>query len=170
MYFWNAILGTHLPLTCVMSGRQNFISKDISVGDYSFIGHGCTIYPKVKLGRFVLIAPEVKIVGADHEFSIPGTPIILSGRELLQETVIGDDVWIGTGVFVKAGINIGNGAIVAAHSVVTKSVSPYSIVAGNPARLVRMRFTDDQILEHEAMLNTQTNFRIDPNSFVGRLI
>ena len=58
--------------------------------------------------------------------------------------VIGHDVWIGRGATILSGVTIGDGAVVAAHSVVTKSVGPYSIVAGNPARLVRQRFSEDQ--------------------------
>lgn len=57
-------------------------------------------------------------------------------------TTIGSDVWLGNGVFVQDGVTIGHGAIVGARSVVTHDVPPYAIVAGNPARLIRMRFSD----------------------------
>lgn len=60
-------------------------------------------------------------------------------------TTIGNDVWIGHGVFVRAGVTIGDGAIVAARSVVLSDVQPYSIVAGAPAKLKRMRFSDEMI-------------------------
>lgn len=65
-----------------------------------------------------------------------GTPFSSSN----PETVIGNDVWIGYGAFVRAGVKIGDGAIVAARSVVTKDVPAYSIVAGVPAKVIRMRF------------------------------
>ncbi len=61
------------------------------------------------------------------------------------DTVVGNDVWIGAGVTVMPGVHIGDGAIIAAHSVVTKDVAPYAIVGGNPARLIRKRFGDDLI-------------------------
>ncbi|MCX2688520.1 CatB-related O-acetyltransferase [Pseudomonas sp. DCB_AW] len=59
-----------------------------------------------------------------------------------SEVIIGHDVWIGRGVTVKRGVTIGNGAIIGAGSVVTKNVEPYSIVAGLPAKTIRMRFSD----------------------------
>jgi acetyltransferase-like isoleucine patch superfamily enzyme len=58
---------------------------------------------------------------------------------------IGNDVWIGEGATVLSGVSVGNGAVVGAHSVVTKNVSPYAIVAGNPARLLRFRFSPSQV-------------------------
>jgi virginiamycin A acetyltransferase len=61
------------------------------------------------------------------------------------DTVLGHDVWLGYGVTVMAGVNIGHGAIVAARSVVSSDVPPYAIAAGNPARVVRMRFSPEQI-------------------------
>lgn len=57
--------------------------------------------------------------------------------------IIGNDVWIGQGAFVKSGVNIGNGAVIAAHAVVVNDVEPYSIVAGVPARTIRKRFSDE---------------------------
>lgn len=60
-------------------------------------------------------------------------------------TTIGNDVWIGYGTYVRAGVSIGNGAIIAARSVVTKDVPPYAIVAGVPAKIIKMRFSDDVI-------------------------
>jgi virginiamycin A acetyltransferase len=59
--------------------------------------------------------------------------------------VVGHDVWFGYGSFILPGIKIGNGAIIAAKSVVTKDVAPYTIVGGNPARLIRQRFNDETI-------------------------
>ena len=60
-----------------------------------------------------------------------------------KRTIIGNDVWIGAGVCIKEGVVIGNGAIVGMGSVVTKTVEPYSIVAGNPARVIKYRFSKD---------------------------
>jgi len=63
----------------------------------------------------------------------------------LQHTHIGNDVWIGHGAFILPGVNIGHGAAIAAKAVVTKDVPPYAIVAGSPARVVRMRFPEKQV-------------------------
>ena len=59
--------------------------------------------------------------------------------------IIGNDVWIGEGVTIKGGIKIGDGAIIAMNSCVTKDVPPYAIVGGVPAKIIRYRFTDEQI-------------------------
>lgn len=152
MAFRNLTYGTALPLTCNLAGGQYRISKDLKVGEYGFIGTGCTIYPKVTLGNYCLIAPEVHIVGFDHEMNIAGTPTCYTGRQDMQETQIGHDVWVGTGAYIRAGITIGNGAVIGAHAVVTKDVAAYEIVAGNPAKPIRMRFTPPEIEIHEKVL------------------
>jgi acetyltransferase-like isoleucine patch superfamily enzyme len=63
----------------------------------------------------------------------------------LKITNIGNDVWIGHGAFIRPGVTIGDGAVIAAQAVVTKDVPPYAIVGGVPARVIRKRFTDDEI-------------------------
>jgi acetyltransferase-like isoleucine patch superfamily enzyme len=70
-----------------------------------------------------------------------------------SKVIIEDDVWIGYGSIVLSGVKIGRGSIVAAGSVVTKDIEPYSIVAGNPAKLIRKRFTEDEIHLHEKLIN-----------------
>lgn len=106
------------------------ISKDFQAGAYSYVGPGSTIYPKVKIGKYTMIANDVHILGGDHLFDIPGTPIVFSGRGFLKETVIGDDVWIGAHTLIMTGVHIGNGAIVAAGSVISKDIPPYAIMGG----------------------------------------
>ncbi|KAB0461087.1 CatB-related O-acetyltransferase [Vibrio kanaloae] len=64
-------------------------------------------------------------------------------RDNIKNTIIGNDVWIGQNVVIKQGVNVGNGAVVGMGSIVTKDVPPYAIVGGNPARLIRMRFSKD---------------------------
>ncbi len=123
--------------------KQDYISKDIIVGDFGFIARGCTIYPKVEVGRFVLIAPNVSIIGADHNYRKVGVPICFSGREELPNTLIGDDVWIGQDALIMVGVRIGNGAIIASKSVVTKDVPDFAIVAGIPAKVIKFRFESE---------------------------
>lgn len=132
---------------------QRYIAKDVVIGDFGFVGRGCTIYPRVRIGRFCLIAPEVAIIGADHKYDQVGMPICFSGREELPETIIGEDVWIGMSSKIMVGTRIGNCAIIAAASVVTKDVPEFAIVGGVPARIIGYRFeaVEDQIKHLNAL-------------------
>ena len=131
-----------------------FVSNDFRAGDHGYMGHGCVICPRVTVGRYVMFGADVSVVGADHRFDLPGTPMIFSGRPELPATTIEDDVWLGGRSILMAGVTVGRGSIVAAGSVVTKDVPPYSIVAGVPARVLRTRFEDEADRKrHEEMLD-----------------
>ena len=139
MFFFRQIYGlknVHNTFYCV---GKSIISKDIVAGCFVFIGPRCEIYPKVRIGDYTLIASDVKIIGGDHKYSIPSLPIVFSGREDLKETIIGKDVWLGTRSIVMTGNTIGDGAIIAAGSVITKDVEPYTIVGGVPAKFIKNR-------------------------------
>lgn len=121
---------------------------------YEFLGD------KLIIGKFCAIAKGIEFVmnGANHRmksistypFNIMGggwekfTPT-LDDLPLKGDTVVGNDVWIGQNVTVMPGIHIGDGAIIAANSVVAKNVPPYCIVGGNPCRVIRQRFDDELI-------------------------
>ncbi|MDE5901508.1 MAG: CatB-related O-acetyltransferase [Muribaculaceae bacterium] len=145
--------------TFLATPKMHNVSKDIKCGAYSFIGNNCTIYPKVIIGDYTMIANNVSIIGADHNYRTPGIPMVFNGRENIPETIVGKDVWIGAHSIIMVGVKIGNGAIVAAGSVVTKDVEPYAIVGGVPAKIIRYRFSPPEILEHERMLaESKMNF------------
>lgn len=131
------------------------ISSDLTMGKYGFIGYGAWICPNVCLGNYVMIAPEVAILGGDHNFQLVANPVIFSGRPpIIPSTTIEHDVWIGYRVTIIAGVKIGRGAVIASGSVVTKDVEPYAVVAGVPAKKVSERFNDvDSIKQHDAMLD-----------------
>ena len=129
------------------------IAKDLVAGPYSFVNIHCEVGPGVTMGKYVMLAPEVWIVGNDHRFDMPGVPIIFSGRPEMRRTVIEDDAWIGNGAMILAGVRIGRGAVVAARAVVTKDVPPYEIVGGVPARKIGERFSNEaDRARHDAML------------------
>jgi acetyltransferase-like isoleucine patch superfamily enzyme len=132
--------------------QRSKISKDLILGAYSSIGPGAYICPRVKMGNYVMTAPNLSIVGDDHRTDQVGIPYIFSGRPDLQATEIGHDVWIGRNVTIRSGVIIGRGALIAMGAIVTKDVEPYSIVAGIPARKIRMRFNEQDILVHDKML------------------
>jgi acetyltransferase-like isoleucine patch superfamily enzyme len=139
----------------------------LEVGDHTYIGKHCTIQVNGRIGRGVVIANNVGIVGRiDHEYREPGVPLrngrwVGSDARLAQlpenQVEIGDDVWIGFGAVVLSGVSVGTGAIVAAGSVVTKNVPAFAIVAGIPAREVAKRFDGNaaDIDKHLTMLNVR---------------
>jgi len=128
------------------------IDKKIIIGKYCFIGKNAWICPNVFMGNYVIIAPELAILGGDHRFDILGIPIIYSNRPLTKKTIIEDDVWIGYRVTINAGVKIGKGSIIAAGSIVTKDVADYSIVGGNPAKKIAQRFDSEEAKKHNQML------------------
>lgn len=134
------------------------ISKDLRMGKYGFIGVNSWICPNVILGNYVIIAPQLAILGGDHIYNTPGTPIIFSGRSEVKKTIIQDDVWIGYRVIINSGVIIGKGAVIASGSVVTKNVPPYTIVGGNPAKVIKLRFLPSQKLIHDKMLLNKPTF------------
>lgn len=145
------------------------ISTDLIAEEYSFVGKNCNIYPGVSLGRYTMLAPNVQIIGADHRFDLVGIPTTFSGRLELKKTVIGRDVWIGSNSIVFTGVQIGDGAIIAAGSVVTKNVEPFTIVGGVPAKFLRNRFQskyDENV--HTEMLNGKVlpNVRNKPHKAI----
>ncbi|WP_299007652.1 CatB-related O-acetyltransferase [uncultured Shewanella sp.] len=126
-----------------------------SVGCYTSIGSRCNI-SNTTLGNFCSISWNVTINARNHELYRPTTsafPYVkrmgfTDKDELTHEKCrIGNDVWIGTGAVILSGVSIGDGAVVGAGSIVTKDVLPFEIVAGTPARVIKKRFNQKQILE-----------------------
>ncbi len=154
---------------------KNFIKADnILIGNYTYYDdrknapenfeENNVLYnyhpDKVKLviGKFCAIAAETKfIMTGDHKLDAISTypfPVFKNGWEnaydilnlpVKGDIIVGHDVWFGYGCLIKNGVTIGSGSIIAAGSVIVKDVPPYSIVAGNPAKVVKMRFDDKTI-------------------------
>lgn len=111
----------------------------ISVGDNSGIGVGAKLSPQVSIGNSVLMGEDVLFLTQNHAYKSAQQLIGSQGQLEVEGIVIGDDVWIGTRAIILPGVTVGTGAVVGAGSVVTKEVAPYSVVAGNPARVVGFR-------------------------------
>lgn len=115
-------------------------------GGFITMGDDCTVNPYtilyghggLTIGNGVRIATHSVIIPANHVFSDPDTPIHQQSETKLGVT-IDDDVWIGSNVTILDGVHIGTGSVIAAGSVVTRSVEPFSIVGGAPARLLKTR-------------------------------
>lgn len=127
-------------LSCISAGNGSYGAPSV----WAFGSHN----EGLRIGHYCSIAPEVSfILGGNHGYETISTyPFrVKSFGESVEATskgpvIVGDDVWIGHRVLVMSGVSIGQGAIVAAGAVVTRDVEPYSIVGGNPARLIRYRF------------------------------
>jgi acetyltransferase-like isoleucine patch superfamily enzyme len=127
------------------------------IDDYTYIGRNCLIQ-KTVIGKFCSISDYCFIGLPNHPVDwVSTSPVFIHGKNKLKinfsnfkyesmlETTIENDVWIGINVIIKSGLKIGQGSIVGAGSVVTKNVEPYSIVAGNPAKLIKYRFDKETI-------------------------
>lgn len=124
-----------------------------SIGRETFIGPECWLaVDDLTIDSFVMFAGRVSVVGGDHRFDVVGTPSIYAGRDVSKPVIVEDDAWIGHRALIMHGVRIGEGAIVASGALVTKDVEPYSIVAGVPAKLLRMRFPPEDIEKHRAAL------------------
>ena len=120
-------------------------NHDITLGRRVQFGPYCDVQCDLEVGDSVLFAPRVAIIGRnDHQIDLPGMFIWDSPRGAAKKVIIGSDCWIGYGAIILSGVRIGEGTVVAAGSVVTKDIVPFSIVAGVPARLVRTRFSASQ--------------------------
>lgn len=115
----------------------------VTVGNNVYIGHRCFLSCDLEIGDNVLIASNVAFVGGDHRFDLPGKNIRDSGIGDVKSIKISNDVWIGHGVIILTGVTVGEGSIIGAGSVVTKDVSPFSVNAGNPAKKIKDRFSNN---------------------------
>lgn len=147
--------------------RDNVLFNYPEFGDSLVIGKFCSIASGTK---FIMGPANHRISSVTtYPFQVFGglwsenTPSHLSQLPFKGDTVVGSDVWIGRESVIMPGVTIGDGAIIAAYSVVTKDVPPYSVFGGNPARFLKKRFDDELIeilltfkwwnLEGEALVN-----------------
>ncbi len=125
------LIGSHALLRCL----------EITTGDNCSFNTYCVVHGLVTLGNNVRIAPGAKIFGENHGFSDLDKPICTQPNTR-RGIVIEDDVWIGANAVITDGVTVGAHSIIGAGSVVTKSVAPYSVVGGNPARVIKSRLAD----------------------------
>lgn len=155
---------------------KNIITNpNIIVGDYTYYDdfeevynfeknvkyHFDFINDKLIIGKFCMIASDVKFImnGGNHlSEAISAYPFAIFGeawKDAMQgksypnkgDIIIGNDVWLGYNSTIMAGVKIGDGAIIAANSTVVKDVEPYTIVGGNPAQVIKKRFSEEKIKE-----------------------
>ncbi|WP_236582359.1 CatB-related O-acetyltransferase [Sphingobacterium spiritivorum] len=130
----------------------------VEIGDYSYISGPRSYVEEAIIGKYCSIARQVVIGVSGHNYEwITTSPIITSpdygivDRSVAEPQkdcpIIGNDVWIGMNTIVMRGVKIGDGAVIAAGSVVTSDILPYSIAGGIPAKHIKFRFKEDQIEE-----------------------
>ena len=143
---------------CQLRGVGNFTEKNIFLGDNVTIGVNSTFLAsdaKIIIKNNVLLGPHVFLITGNHRIDVLGK-YICDAKEKLPENdadiVIEDDVWIGAGSIILKGVTVGEGSVIGAGSVVTKDVPPYAVVAGNPAKVIKYRFSEEEIKLHKKLL------------------
>lgn len=112
---------------------------DIEIGDYSGIGINAHIPNGTIIGNYVMMGPNCFILDVNHAISDLSCPMCKQGMTEKKITRIGNDVWIGRDVHITPGRTIADGSVIAMCSVLTKDFPPYSVVGGNPAKLIKSR-------------------------------
>ena len=128
-----------------------------SLGDYSYLGENCEVADAV-IGKFTAIANSVRIGAPNHPMGRPSQHRFTYCPEYYEATasrdrdffaerrgdrvIVGNDCWIGHAAILLPGVTVGDGAVIAAGAVVSRSVPPYTVVGGVPARAIRQRFPD----------------------------
>jgi acetyltransferase-like isoleucine patch superfamily enzyme len=142
-----AYLGAYLAQmgkgTAIQMGCRFLNGRKVHLGDRNIINFGCLLDGRkfeIHTGSDVSIGPEATILTLGHD------PQSATFADKGGDVVIGDRVWIGYRALILPGITIGEGAVVGAGSVVTKDIEPYTIVGGNPARVIKQR---TQALQYE---------------------
>jgi acetyltransferase-like isoleucine patch superfamily enzyme len=138
---------------CKLSASFWAPRRHIVLGNNVFINSNCVFYCDTEIGNKVLIAANTAFLNSDeHRSDILGKMMWDTGRGREEKIIIEDDVWIGYGTIILSPVKIGQGSIIAAGSVVKSDIPRYAIFAGVPAKLIKMRFTAQQIMEHENLL------------------
>lgn len=164
---------------------------DSTIGRYSYTCYDDEIV-NCEIGQFCSISDEVVIGGAEHPMTwVSTSPVFQNVKhsgpkrkftefdfEGIKRTIIGNDVWIGKRAIIKAGVRIGDGAVIGSGSVVTKDVPPYAIVGGVPAKVIKYRFDEATInrllqskwwnMEDEELAKYVHSIK-DPKAFLNKL-
>lgn len=140
-------------LGCFVNIQRSNLIYNTTIGRYSYTGRNFNCWHS-KIGAFCSISWNVSIGGGEHDYKRLTTSAFLYSDifdikgahrygydRFNTECEIGNDVWIGCDVVIRRGVKIGDGAVIGSNSVVTKDIEPYSIVAGNPARHIKYRFS-----------------------------
>lgn len=162
MYLFRPLFASH--------GRNFYFDPDgsysfenIHVGDDVNLGFRPILMAalsEIRIGNKVMFGPEVMLIGGNHNTTVVGSPMIDVHEKMPNDDLgvtIEDDVWVGARAMILRGVTLGRGTIVGAGSLINRSTPPYSIVAGNPARVIRFRWDVETILAHEQKLYAESD-------------
>lgn len=147
---WLRLVPVKLP--GIRLGRGSWFKSRFSIGHGSGIGTGFTLRGSGKLvmGRYCAVGEGVRIITSNHDMDRLSMNYLiqdqLAGQRFMadkRDVVIGNDVWVGDEAILLPGIVVGDGAVIGAGAVVTKSVDAYTVVGGNPAKMIKARFTPE---------------------------
>jgi len=119
---------------------------DVIIGDDSRIGLGCVLIGPVTIGRQVILAQNIIVSGLNHTYQDVKVPI-RQQKVTTKPIIIEDEAWIGGNAVITAGVTIGKHSVIAAGTVVTKDIPPFSIAVGNPARVIKRYNFETEIWE-----------------------
>lgn len=139
--------------TGIFIAKKSKITIGLTIGDGTRINGKIVVkgLGKVNIGKYCAFGEEIRIISSNHNSKDIVLQYALQKRigmqikPLSHDIIIGHGVWIGDSVLILPGVEVGNGAILAGGSVITKNVLPYEIVGGNPAKHIRFRFDEDKI-------------------------
>ncbi|CAO3439962.1 Putative transferase [Azospirillum doebereinerae] len=136
-------------------GRRLIIGSKVCIGRNAMINAA----DNVEIGDFCLFAPRVYISNVDHEYKDVTLPIVAQGLRRYGAMIVEENCWLGINTVLSGGLTIGRGSVVAANSVVLADVPPFSVVAGTPARVIKMY--DPELMEWRPIRSAKDMAQID---------
>jgi len=148
---------TYIPSDVRFFGYDVHIGKDVHIGSGAVF---MCVHAPITLGDKVMLGPNVTMITGDNRLDCVGRYMMDIGEdEKLPENdlpiVLRGDNWVGANVTILKGVTVGEGAVIAAGSVVIQDVPPYAIVAGVPAKVLKYRFDEEQMQKHKQMLSDE---------------
>lgn len=157
---WVFSLGARSVRAAICRGLFRHMGKDVNVetlayfgtgeelviGDRSGLGNNCRCVGPIHIGCDVMMGPDVVILTHNHRMDDVHRPMREQGYSPSETVTIEDDVWIGTRAIIMPGLTIGRGSVIGANAVVTRDVPRYAMVAGVPAKILKYRTEDPELL------------------------